>query len=236
MNCRLIFLLILTLAGCTGKPDAQPAPIDTTDSIATTPTPVDSAPSTSPPSVPAGVPFGISGSEPAVIDSSRAGVRGYFHGKHLVVVREDTAMGIGEFIDVVRRRDGEKAVEAIERALTKPDHRIANDDANFYFGLAGDRIFIDQGTGPEPRGLLVHDLANGRIAYSGSYSTPVRLLDADRLELYREIDKPARLPDCPEQTEWTTGGLGIAWEERIIIDLRSAAESPTGDIRCAPRQ
>lgn len=237
MKLRFSPLLILALVGCAEKPAEKPG--SAADSVSVV-TKAPSSPGTTPVVTPApvvqGIPFGIPGTEPAVIDTPTAGVRAYIYSNYLVIVRDDTVAGIGEQIQVTRRLDGESAADGVARALRRPDHTIPTDDASFFFGLGGNRVFVDQGTGPEPRGLMVFDPASGKTAYSGTYSVPIRLLDSNRIEFYKEIEKPATAVDCPEQAKWTAGGLGIAWERRVVVDLGSAAESPTDDVRCAPRQ
>jgi len=50
-------------------------------------------------------------------------------------------------------------------------------------------MFIDSGTGPDPRGLDVFDLSQKKNVFSGSYSQPIALDKDRRLVYYVEVDE-----------------------------------------------
>jgi hypothetical protein len=109
---------------------------------------------------------------------------------------------------------------------------------NFFFGVYDNFMFIDSGTGPDPRGLDVIDLAQKKNVFSGSYSSPISLDKGERLVYYVEVDekKLKKKPDCPEAEEWKQNQLGIAYEEKVSLDLKTMKMARSGQLRCAARQ
>lgn len=43
-------------------------------------------------------------------------------------------------------------------------------------------------------------------------------------------------PDCPEAEEWKQNNLGIAYEEKVSLDLKTLKIARSGVLRCAARQ
>ncbi len=109
---------------------------------------------------------------------------------------------------------------------------------NFFYGVYDDFMFVDSGTGPDPRGLDVIDLAQKKNVFSGSYSSPIALDKGGRLVYYVEVDekKLKTKPDCPEAEEWKQNQLGVAYEEKVSLDLKTMRMIRSGQLRCAARQ
>jgi hypothetical protein len=233
---RVLPFLLVIAVGCGGRQEQAPR---TTPPDSVEPKRPDTlpAPAPAPPQSQAGTDsIGIRGTELTRTDSAAGGWHGYIYREFSVAVREDTAGGVGEEIRVAIHRPEEESSGALARAVASPDFVVPNDDANYFFGLSAGKVFVDQGTGPEPRGLAVYDIRSKKKVYAGTYSFPINMIDSNRLEFFKEIDAKPPGVDCPEQAEWTAGGLGVAYERRVKVDLTSGAESPTEEVRCAPRQ
>ena len=43
-------------------------------------------------------------------------------------------------------------------------------------------------------------------------------------------------PDCPEAEEWKQNQLGVAYEEKVSLDLKMMKITRSGQLRCAARQ
>jgi hypothetical protein len=119
-----------------------------------------------------------------------------------------------------------------------PVHFKMPEGDNFFFGVYGDLMFIDSGSGPDPRGLDVIDLAQKKNVFNGTYSSPIALDKGQRLVYYLEVDekKLKKKPDCPEAEEWKQNSLGVAYEEKVSLDLATMKIARSGQMRCASRQ
>jgi hypothetical protein len=177
---------------------------------------------------------GIAGTETPAIRKGEAHTC-YAYEKYVVFVTEDTE-GVGEQIKVALRQPQAAAAKSCDMKAAKTYYLIPNDDANFFFGLAGDYLFVDSGTGPEPRGLYIFDLSKKKKIYTDSYSQPITLGKDGRLDYYKPSEKDGALKDCREAKKWQADQLGVGWDQRVILDLATLREVAVGKLRCSPRQ
>jgi hypothetical protein len=177
---------------------------------------------------------GIPGTEvPAA--HKREGHACYVYDKYVVFVTEDSET-VGEQIKVALRQPQADPAKSCDVKAAKTYLLIPNDDANFFFGLAGDYLFIDSGTGPEPRGLTIYSLSKKKKVYTDSYSQPITLGKDRRLDFYKPSEKDGDLKDCREASKWQAEQLGVGWDQRVILDLTTMREMTVGRLRCSPRQ
>jgi hypothetical protein len=159
----------------------------------------------------------------------------YSYRKYAVIV--SSTEDVGEDIKVIIKlgANDESFLSDLKKA---PIYFKVPEGDNFFYGIYGDFMFIDSGTGPEPRGLDVFDLAQKKKVFSGSYSSPIALDKEQRLVYYEEVDekKLKKKPDCPEAEEWKKQELGIAYEEKVSLDLKTLKKARSGVLRCASRQ
>lgn len=110
--------------------------------------------------------------------------------------------------------------------------------ANFFGGISGNYLFIDQGTGPSYRTLSVFDIMEKKfpllaLRYSGAR------IEHGILTYYETRDEVTgaleKIP-CPAASEWKKQGLNIIYEEKMSFDLRTGKESSLRQFRCSPAQ
>jgi hypothetical protein len=181
----------------------------------------------------ASVTVGFAGSEQARIDTSNPHHTCLFY-EHYIVVTSEDSVASGEEIRVARLRDGESPATACGRALSRADLTIDNDDANAFAGLHGDHLFIDEGTGPEPRSLLIYDIPSRKIVYSASYSPPISI-EQGRLTFFKALNEPVRGVPCASANEWKAAGSSIGYERRVHVELGTMREVATDSVRCVAR-
>lgn len=159
----------------------------------------------------------------------------YSYRKYAVIV--SPTEDVGEKISVILKL-GESDESFLADLKKAPVHFKVPEGDNFFYGIYGDLMFVDSGTGPDPRGLDVFDLAQKKNVFNGSYSSPITLDKGPRLTYYVEVDekKVKKKPDCPEAEEWKQNNLGIAYEEKISLDLKTFKLARSGELRCAARQ
>jgi hypothetical protein len=177
----------------------------------------------------------VAGSEAPKVIKLKDNAVCYSYRKYAVIVTptED----VGENIKVIAKlaANDESFLADLKQA---PVHFKMPEGDNFFFGVYDDLMFIDSGTGPEPRGLDVIDLAQKKNVFDGSYSSPIALDKGERLVYYVEVDekKLKKKPDCPEAEEWKQNQLGVAYEEKVSLDLKTMKLARSGQLRCASRQ
>ena len=109
---------------------------------------------------------------------------------------------------------------------------------NFFAGISGNYLFIDQGTGPSYRTLTVFDMMEKKfpllaLRYSGAR------IEHGALTYYETRDEVTgaleKIP-CPAASEWKKQGLDVIYEEKMSFDLKSGKESSLRQFRCSPAQ
>lgn len=160
----------------------------------------------------------------------------YVYNKYAVVVAptED----VGEDIKIIARNSPVDE-SYLSDPVKAPAYFKVEEGDNYFFGIYADYLFIDSGTAPEPRGLGIYDLAQKKEIYDGSYSSPIKLEKDLRLTYYEEVEQSAlkgKKVDCPQAEQWKNDGLGVAYEEKVSLDLKTLKKSRSGNIRCAARE
>jgi len=114
------------------------------------------------------------------------------------------------------------------------DFEIKNEWVEYFAGLTGDFLILDNATGPGPSGLTIWDLKKRKKVYEGSWEGPVEIKD-DSIIYWIETGE-AIDDNCPERAKWESHGLGAAIETKVILDLSDFRVSKTKETRCSPRQ
>jgi hypothetical protein len=177
----------------------------------------------------------VAGSEAPKITKLKGNAVCYSYRKYAVIVTPTDE--VGEDIKVIAKQNAtdESFLSDLKKA---PIHFKMPEGDNFFFGVYDNFMFIDSGTGPEPRGLDVIDLAQKKNVFNGSYSSPIALDKGGRLVYYVEVDEKniKKKPDCPQAEEWKRNQLGVAYEEKVGLDLKTMKIIRSGQLRCASRQ
>jgi len=243
---RLLLLVILLafVGGCRRGPDA-PSSAGTDNPDVTTPAEVD--PAVVPPggaraTPPSGEP-GIPGSpRPEAVHRLADGAC-YVYTDWVVAVHARPAAP-GENVAVMSRAEGADA-----RALcdtTPAEAAFALNDATraeSFFGLQGNLLFIDAGTAPGGRELVVLDLTTQGKVLQTPYEEPISL-DGNVLTYHEPVGdygEPAELaaaPDvsCPQAEEWFAEGFGVGVNRVVRFDLTTRRAAPTDERVCVPLQ
>jgi hypothetical protein len=97
-------------------------------------------------------------------------------------------------------------------------------------------MFTDAGSGPDPRGLAVYDLALRDTVFTSSYFSPAVLDSALSVSFWVMAPGKPTIETCPQMKKWAEYGLGAAFLERIILHLPDRKIVRTGEIRCSSIQ
>ncbi len=137
------------------------------------------------------------------------------------------------FLVKYKRQKGEPPV--CKYVVNPGDFEIPNEEAEYFFGLQGNLLILDSGTGPDPRGLIIWDLSKKKKVYTGTYSKEEAKIKPGYMEFWLETGR-ATDENCPKSKEWRTNGLGAAIETWVHLDLSDFTVTKSSKTRCSPRQ
>jgi len=171
----------------------------------------------------------LDGTEPP-LRSATDGLRTCFDFKDLRVTA-DNDIGVGDSIYITPPSTTEcKAGVALGGVA------IDSDDSNF-IGKFARFLIIDQGTGPEPRGLVLLDFAARKSVYDDLYDNPLEV-KGGVLRYWRPTEIKATKENCPKYDEWVAEGLPPIIERQVEVDLRLSTPTriESKKLRCRPTQ
>lgn len=139
------------------------------------------------------------------------------------------------FLVKYKRQKGEPPV--CKYVVNPGDFEIPNEEAEYFFGLQGNLLILDSGTGPDPRGLIIWDLSKKKKVYTGTYSGEEEeaKIKPGYMEFWLETGR-ATDENCPKAKEWRANGLGAAIETWVRLDLSDFTVTKSSKTRCSPRQ
>jgi hypothetical protein len=108
---------------------------------------------------------------------------------------------------------------------------------NFFAGIYGNYLFIDQGTGPDLRVLSVYDLSNKELVLYTGYSD-AELKDGELTYFKTLVPKPGVVEQisCPDAAKWKEQGLTVLYEQRENFNLNTETRVPVEEYRCRAGQ
>ena len=165
--------------------------------------------------------------DPIEVDSSNVpGARCYLGSRYIVVERERRRSLGSDFF--VRPRESSRC----EADSLPGDYVLRDEWAAYFSGLHGDVLFIDSGTGPDIRYLILVDVAARRRLTELSYVDLAPGPDSLSVGVWVgfELEEPA--PGCPAPV----GGLLPGIDSLFFLDVRSGQTRFSGRTRCAQRQ
>ena len=240
MRSRLLLaaLVSLGLAACAETPDAPSS--EGVESPVQTPLEVPPGAHT--------VPEGAVGREPGVPGSDRAeeawalgGGACYAFADYVVRTRPHEAAP-GEDVLVFRRRGGDARAQCDGAPGDALFAETTPDRAGYFFGLVGDHLLLDEGTGPNGRTVRVVDLASGAVLHEARYEEPITVSDGGLVygmepEVAESLEEVQALGvECPEAETWFGEGLSVGLSPQVRYDFAARTAEPTGAVLCVPLQ
>lgn len=147
---------------------------------------------------------------------------------------QETAAEYSNGMDLmlVKRKPGDDPIAVCENMKAEPYMLIKNEGDNHFYGLAGNRLFVDDGAGPEPHALIVYDLTARQDVFTAPFFTPVTL-KKDRLLEFASIDDHPIKDSCPKTNAWARQGKKTVYRIHVQVDLANFAVTE-GQRDCAP--
>ncbi len=103
--------------------------------------------------------------------------------------------------------------------------------AMYYKGLEGNYLIIDQGTAPDPRGLIIYDLSSKEEVLNERYSSPLDI-SANSVAFWSPTSAEPTGENCPDLSFWQGNGLGAEIESHVSFNLTTLTKSDLNETRC----
>ncbi|MBI4823480.1 MAG: hypothetical protein HY805_04530 [Nitrospirae bacterium] len=154
----------------------------------------------------------------------------YDYDKYFVITAEPPASP-GSNILVKRKADYDGSI-ACSYIVEDKDFEVKNEWAEYFFGIYEDLLFVDSGTCPCPRLLIIYDISKKKEVYETSYSETIEI-DGSKLSFWFETEEANR-ENCPNYDE-ISHGISAAIETLVILDLKDFTLHKTDKTRCEHR-
>ncbi len=170
--------------------------------------------------------FGLKGCDRAGFRNIKDKIREFtYDGYRVRLVKRDNEAG--ENIEVI--------IDSTGRSLLVP-----NVEATYFAGGAFGHIFVDIGSDPEVRDILVYNLKRGSLAqvYRERYCVAGETFVSSNggLWFYCPVDEMVvnKKPECPEQAEWLNKGLKVGYGQKYLYDLLNRGLTRKSEFICLP--
>lgn len=186
-----------------------------------------------------------SASETAQDEAPKAGADEAVHGMEgaeaaRIAAGEDATEYVYQQYKVRTVADGRNAGEHI--TVYTPDGqeiwKLANDSGHFFHGISRDHAFVDIGTGPSGRNLMVYDLKNNKTVFKLQYIGEASISADGVLSFYRNMPERGvpKSTRCPEKSAWEKDGLGIGYGQLHTYPLTDGEVLGKPVFKCFPVQ
>ena len=122
------------------------------------------------------------------------------------------------------------------KVINQYDFKIENEWAEYFKGIYRHYLFIDSGTGPDGRHLIIYDLNAKKKVFKSEYSDPTFINEQGILSFWTTSKILANEENCEKYKEYTSGGLGVAIDKKMLLNLNNLKLSETSETRCSARQ
>ena len=98
-------------------------------------------------------------------------------------------------------------------------------------------LIIDEGTGPENRGLIFYDLVKRAKVFEDTYNSGESILPQNNIITYWQNTKEkVTIQNCPKMKEYQDHGGSAVIETKVSLDLSTLIKKELGESRCSYAQ
>lgn len=178
-------------------------------------------------------PFGVPGSDPALVTECGGGTA-YAYNDYTVYTRKSSAFE-GQDIYVFEKGAGADPCSADAKKAWYVINAGEFQGANTFNGVYGKYLFIDQWPGREHKRLLVIDIGTKSLVFFDWYANPAiegGTLRYDRVLKARK-SVTEKIP-CPDAVKWEKEGKAVLYVEAVTLDLGTMKKDASGRFSCKP--
>lgn len=121
---------------------------------------------------------------------------------------------------------------------TKSGYSVPSGLNGFFAGVAEDVLFVDIGTGPDHREMVLFNMKTMKPVLKSKYVGDPEVLENGKLWYLKPADEKeiTKMPDCPERAEWEKQGLSVGYGQVCLYSLEGNTEIRKMEWRCVPLQ
>lgn len=114
---------------------------------------------------------------------------------------------------------------------------ISRKGFNFFNGVAGNYLFVDEGTYDLGRTMYIYDITTNKKVGEFVFDSEEVSITGDQITYYALLEENAAQalkpkPDCPEEQDIKNAGLGVGYLEQFILDLKTGKVTATKNYKC----
>ena len=146
--------------------------------------------------------------------------------QHYIVKKIRIANNPGEWVTVLLR-------DSAQASFVVP-----MPTSGYFYGITRNKLFVDVGTGPDGRELLVFDIDKKIELHRTPYYGDPQVIQSDRLHylLPAEEKDVTKMPDCPDKEQWVKDGLRVGYGQRCIFNLSQRTLTRKSEWACVQLQ
>ncbi|HRI60026.1 MAG TPA: hypothetical protein PK228_09895 [Saprospiraceae bacterium] len=139
---------------------------------------------------------------------------------------------------ITRNNDQPGEQITVKRDSGRADFVIPMPEAGYFKGVCRNKLFVDEGTGPDGRRLVVFDLDKNLQFFSTDYCGEPQIIQSERVYYLLPVDEKdvTRIPDCPEKEQWIKDGLKVGYGQRCIFNLLVRTNTRKSEWACVAMQ
>ncbi len=139
---------------------------------------------------------------------------------------------------VTRSNDQPGEQITVKRDSGRTDFVIPLPEAGYFKGVSRNKLFVDEGTGPDGRRLLIYDLDKMVQFFSTPYCGEPQIAQAEKIYYLVPVEEKdvERIPDCPEKEQWIKDGLKVGYGQRCIFNLLVRSNTRKSEWACVAMQ
>lgn len=160
------------------------------------------------------------------VTESRGGITCYRGSRHIVVQRPLSGGLDSDFF--VRPSESDRC----DADSLAGDVVLRDEWAAYFSGMRDDVLFVDSGTGPDVRYLILFDMQTGRRIAELPYVETAAGRDSSSVGVW----EPSELEETLSGCKAPTGGLLPGVDSLFYVNIRSGERRFSGRTRCAVRQ
>lgn len=139
-------------------------------------------------------------------------------------------------VETVEIEDGSIG-ESIKIARSTDTTEISRKGFNFFNGITGNYLFVDEGTYDLGRTMYIYDLSTNKKVGEFIFDYQEVTIEGDQISYYTLLDEASAKalkpkPDCPEEQEIKDAGLGLGYMEKYILDIKTGKVTATKTYKC----
>jgi len=142
----------------------------------------------------------------------------------------------GEGKIAVYKRGAATAGKGACQTSDKPYFDVNSSDNDYFYGVSGSLLFIDNGTSMESRGLEIYDLTSRKSIFNESYTGDPKFVGGRFVFFDSPSDRKGPLKTCREAAKWRRDGGGVAWVQGRKLDVQTLKLITVGALRCVYMQ